>query len=259
MTPAVMSNCFVPPSGVMTLVIMFVYMRSIAWRRFGRMPYAFRILIIFGLCIESKAFLKSMKVTIAGKWFAFTPSLILLTARIWATVVLFGRKPFWLYLSFKWRTLLLPDPDNIEYRTIGSGYFVISSGWRNELQASQGGVGLLIGRRAKKVLLDVKRISARVLRADFDGNPRTTVLVAYSPTNCAEVSDVEEVYQTLRNALQDIPAHNFLSVLADFNARIGSEVVPHTHHISQTGTVTTSQIWSWSSNTYLPMLCSRRG
>lgn len=133
-------------------------------------------------------------------------------------------------LGIQEHRIVLPDPDNIEYRTIGSGYFVISSGWRNESQASQGGVGLLIGRRAKKALLDVKRISARVLRADFDGNPRTTVLVAYSPTNCAEESDVEEFYRTLRNTLQDIPAHNFLNVLADFNARIGPEVAPHTYH-----------------------------
>ena len=30
--------------------------------------------------------------------------------------------------------IILQDPTNIEYRTIGSSYFVISSGWRNEAQ-----------------------------------------------------------------------------------------------------------------------------
>lgn len=126
--------------------------------------------------------------------------------------------------------IILPDPNNIEYRTIGSSYFVISSGWRNEAQASQGGVGLLLGRKAKKALLDAKRISNRILRAEFDGNPKTTVLVIYAPTNSAEVSEVEEFYKSLRGTLQDIPAHNFLTILGDFNARIGPDVAPHTYH-----------------------------
>ena len=126
--------------------------------------------------------------------------------------------------------IILNDPTNIEYRTIGSGYFVISSGWRNATQASQGGVGLILGRKAKKAMLDAKRINDRILRVDFDGNPRTTVIVIYAPTNCAEVSDVEEFYNSMRSALQDVPAHNFLTILGDFNARIGPEVAPHTFH-----------------------------
>ncbi|CAJ1087271.1 uncharacterized protein LOC110241966 [Xyrichtys novacula] len=58
--------------------------------------------------------------------------------------------------------IVLPDPNNIEYRTIGSGFFVISSAWRNQQQASVGGVGLMLGKKAKKALLDVKRISDRI-------------------------------------------------------------------------------------------------
>ena len=126
--------------------------------------------------------------------------------------------------------IILPDPNNIEYRTIGSSYFVISSGWRNEAQASQGGVGLLLGRKAKKALLDAKRISNRILRVEFDGNPKTTVLVIYAPTNNADETEVDEFYKSLRGTIQDIPAHNFLTILGDFNARIGPEVAPHTYH-----------------------------
>ena len=100
----------------------------------------------------------------------------------------------------------------------------------NEAQASQGGVGLLLGRKAKKALLKATRISARILRVEFDGNPRTTVLVVYAPTNCAELSEVEDFYETLSSTLQDVPAHNFLGILADFNARIGTEVAPYTFH-----------------------------
>ena len=120
--------------------------------------------------------------------------------------------------------------DPIEFRRIGTSCLVTSSGWRNDAQASQGGVGLLLGKTAKKSLLDVKKISKRIMVAVFDGNPKTTVIVIYSPTNTADIGEVEEFYRDLRNTLRDVPAHNFLAVLGDFNARIGPDVAPFTFH-----------------------------
>ena len=120
--------------------------------------------------------------------------------------------------------------DPIEFRRIGTSCLVTSSGWRNDAQASQGGVGLLLGKTAKKSLLDVKKISKRIMVAVFDGNPKTTVIVIYSPTNTADIDEVEEFYRDLRNTLRDVPAHNFLAVLGDFNARIGPDVAPFTFH-----------------------------
>ena len=107
-----------------------------------------------------------------------------------------------------------------------------SSGWRNEAQASQGGVGLLLGKRARKALLKVSSVHPRVLVAEFNGNPKSTVVVVYSPTNCATEEEVEEFYEVLGNTLQSIPAHNFLTVLGDFNARLGPEDAPYTYHES---------------------------
>ena len=78
--------------------------------------------------------------------------------------------------------------------------------------------------------MDVKRISKRILIAEFDGNPKTTVIVVYAPTNCAELSDVEEFYSDLKSTLNDVPAHNFLAVIGDFNARIGTDVALFTFH-----------------------------
>ncbi|GFS00961.1 AP1 endonuclease [Elysia marginata] len=89
-------------------------------------------------------------------------------------------------------------------------------------------VGALISKRAKKALLDAKRITNQILRVDFDGNPKSNVLIIYSPTNAAEKSVVEELYRYLRNTLQNIPAPIFVTILGDFNARTGSEVAPHT-------------------------------
>ena len=119
----------------------------------------------------------------------------------------------------------------IEYKSIGSSTLVTSSGWRNEVQASQGGVGLLLDRKARKALLKaVPTDSKRILVAEFDGNPKTTVIVFYAPTNCAGEEAIEEFYKELRNTLQDVPAHNFLACLCDANARLGPEHVPHPFH-----------------------------
>ena len=49
--------------------------------------------------------------------------------------------------------------------------------------------------------------------AEFDGNPKTTVIVVYAPTNCASEEIVEEFYEDLRNSISDVPAHNFLIVV----------------------------------------------
>ena len=88
--------------------------------------------------------------------------------------------------------------DPIEFRKVGSSYLVTSSGWRNEAQASQGGVGLLLSQKARKALLKAKRISKRIMTAEFDGNFKTTVIVVYAPTNCADEVEVEEFYNDLR-------------------------------------------------------------
>ena len=90
--------------------------------------------------------------------------------------------------------------DPIEFRKVGSSYLVTSSGWKNEAQASQGGVGLLLSQKARKALLKTKRISKRIMTAEFDGNPKTTVIVVYAPTNCADEVEVEEFYNDLRDA-----------------------------------------------------------
>ena len=68
------------------------------------------------------------------------------------------------------------------------------------------------------------------MTAEFDGNPKTTVIVVYAPTNCADEVEVEEFYNDLRDTLQDVPAHNFLACIGDFNARLGPDEVPFTYH-----------------------------
>ena len=107
--------------------------------------------------------------------------------------------------------------------------FITSSGWRNIRNAAQGGMGLLLSRRAIAALRGVHSFSLRVLVAEFDA---TKAIVCYSPHNCSEEADVEQCYADLRVAIGHVrvPAHKYLAMLGDFNARLGPEDARYTYH-----------------------------
>lgn len=56
------------------------------------------------------------------------------------------------------------------------------------------------------------------------------VMSVYSPTNVAPIEEVERLYDDLRTAIYHVPAHNFLQILGDFDARLGKEDKPSTYH-----------------------------
>ncbi|KAJ4929967.1 hypothetical protein JOQ06_018983 [Pogonophryne albipinna] len=122
--------------------------------------------------------------------------------------------------------------DRIVYRRVERCMFITASAWRNEAQAATGGVGLMLGPRARKALRRVYHHTNRILIAEFSGNPVTTVIVVYSPTNVAPSEEVEKFYEDLATAVRDVPAHNFLAILGDFNARLGPEDAPYPYHDS---------------------------
>ena len=89
------------------------------------------------------------------------------------------------------------------------------------MQAATGGVGLVISNKTRRALIGIHRISNRILKANFEGNPTLTVIVAYAPCEHAESADKDDFYDKLREAIETVPQHNFLTILGDFNARLG--------------------------------------
>ena len=101
---------------------------------------------------------------------------------------------------------------------------ITSSAWRNSNYASCGGVGLLISNNVESSLCDVEPINERILCAHFNGNPATSVIVHYAPT---EGSDgAEEHYVNLTNVINSIPKHNVTIITGDCNAHIGKIHLP---------------------------------
>ena len=57
--------------------------------------------------------------------------------------------------------------------------------------------------------------------ADFGGNPKSTLIACYSPTNVCAEADVTQFYYELKDSTDAVPADNFFLVAGDFNAQMG--------------------------------------
>ena len=89
------------------------------------------------------------------------------------------------------------------------------------VDATVGGVGILIGPRALKTLNSIERTQPRMLTATFNGNPRATIISCYSPTNVSEETELVAFYDELSSLVCSIPKHNMLVIGGDMNAQIG--------------------------------------
>ena len=116
-------------------------------------------------------------------------------------------------------------PDlNLKYQkfTDFPGYQLItSSALKNQMNSTIGGVGFLLSPKASSNLLHVEKISDNIIIAEFSSNPKTTLICCYSPHNTRPESEVDDFYHKLRSVASDVPAHNLLLFLGDFNAKLG--------------------------------------
>ena len=61
-------------------------------------------------------------------------------------------------------------------------------------------------------------ITPRIMVTRFQGNPQTTVISYYSPTNVSNETDAEIFYSDLSSLIRQVPKHNVLIIGGDFNA-----------------------------------------
>lgn len=132
-------------------------------------------------------------------------------------------------LSVQEHRLYHPD-SNLKYTALEDYQLITSSATKNSQGSTIGGVGILLSPRASDNLLSVEKISNRIIIAEFNSNPTTTLIACYSPTNVSEESDVDTFYQDLRGVVESVPAHNFLVVAGDFNSHVGRHDVPFSYH-----------------------------
>ena len=107
------------------------------------------------------------------------------------------------------------------HNTSNGGMLATASAWKNSVNATVGDVGILIGPRALKSLNSIERIQPRMMVATFNGNPRTTIISCYSPTNVSEETELIAFYDELSSLVHSIPKHNVLVIGGNMNALIG--------------------------------------
>ena len=82
---------------------------------------------------------------------------------------------------------------------------------------------MLLRPLAYDALENVERISTRIMISNLQGNPRTTVISCYSPTNVSDENETANLYTELSALTRSIPRHNILIIGGDFNAHLGQE------------------------------------
>ncbi len=122
--------------------------------------------------------------------------------------------------------------DPLKYEKVPGYTIITASAWRNDMMAATGGVGIVISNKAMKSLSGVTVRGNRNLIVNFTGNPKTSIIVTYSPTNASSKDEIDKYYDDLRGCIDSIPTHNFLMLLGNFNARLGKEDARHTMHLS---------------------------
>ena len=111
----------------------------------------------------------------------------------------------------------------VESSTNGRSKMYSSSAVRNKPNAPCGGVKLILNQKVQELMINIEKFNDRILIANFAGNPKTTVVVVYSPVEGDSDENREQFYDNLTIATKAIPKHNFLIVMGDFNAHIGKE------------------------------------
>ena len=89
------------------------------------------------------------------------------------------------------------------------------------VNASVGGVGMLIGPKSLKTLNNIERIQPRMMAATFNGNPKATIISCYSPTNFSKETELVTFYEELSSLVRNIPKHNLLIIGGDMNTQFG--------------------------------------
>ena len=106
------------------------------------------------------------------------------------------------------------------------------SAWRNQVQAANGSMGIIISKEDSKSLINIKRVTNRIMIANFQSNRVLTTIVTYAPCEYEDEVIKNTYYEQHRTTIEQVPSHNCLIILSDMNARMGPEDVQYTYNIS---------------------------
>ena len=89
------------------------------------------------------------------------------------------------------------------------------------------GVAIIVNKRVQNAVLGCNLKNDRKISVHFQGKPfNITVIQAYAPASNAEEAEVERFYEDLQDLLELTPKKDVLSIIGDWNAKVGSQETP---------------------------------
>ena len=90
----------------------------------------------------------------------------------------------------------------------------------SSVNAALGGVGMVLSRRALKLLNSKEKIQPRIMCASFHDDSCTTIISSFGSTNACDEMDITTFYDELSFLARYITKHNILIIVGDMNSKI---------------------------------------
>ena len=85
----------------------------------------------------------------------------------------------------------------------------------------------MVNKRVRNAVLGCNLKNDRMISVRLQGKPfNITVIQVYAPTSNAEEAEVERFYEDLQDLLELTPKEDVLFIIADWNAKVGSQETP---------------------------------
>ena len=79
-------------------------------------------------------------------------------------------------------------------------------------KTANGGVDIIISKEASTSLINIKRVTNKIMIANFQSNPVLTTIVTYAPCEYEYEVAMNTFYEQLRTTIEQVPSHNLLII-----------------------------------------------
>ena len=98
--------------------------------------------------------------------------------------------------------------------------------YSGSMEKHEHGVAIILSKNAAQSLMSWKPVNERIVTARlYSKFIKATIVQAYAPQNGSSVEAKDEFYQQLQKVYSEIPNHDMVISMGDFNAKIGSQYV----------------------------------
>ena len=97
--------------------------------------------------------------------------------------------------------------------------------YSGSMEKHQHGVAIILSKNAAKALMSWTPVSERIITARlYSKYIKTTIVQAYAPQNGSSDEEKDKFYEELHKVYSEIPKHDMVISMGDFNAKIGTQV-----------------------------------